>query len=67
MNNSIIDEVRAARAALAEEHGYDRAKILEWARREQAALKSKIPNQAEQPTPREPSDQVGRLTSAPVL
>ncbi len=41
MKNSIIDDVRAARAALAEEHGYDREKILEWARRQQAKLKSK--------------------------
>ena len=40
MNNPIIDEVRAARAALAEEHGYDREKILKWARRKQAALES---------------------------
>ncbi len=67
MNNSIIDEVRAARAALAEEHGYDRAKILEWARREQAALKSKIPNKTDEATPRSPSDQDERLTGAPVL
>jgi len=67
MNNSIIDEVRAARAALAEEHGYDRKKILEWARREQAELKSRIPNKSEQATPRKPSDQVGLNTGAPVL
>ena len=37
MSNSIIDEVRAARAAIAADHGYDRAKILEWARAEQKA------------------------------
>jgi len=67
MNNSIIDEVRAARAALAEEHGYDRKKILEWARREQAELKSRIPNKSEQATPRKQSDQVGLNTGAPVL
>lgn len=36
MNNPIIDEVRAARAAIAAEHGYDRAKILAWARAQQA-------------------------------
>ena len=41
MKNSLIEDVRAARAALAEEHGYDREKILEWARRQQAKLKSK--------------------------
>jgi len=67
MNNSIIDEVRAARAALAEEHGYDRKKILEWARREQAELKSRLPNKSEQATPRTSSDQVGLTTGAPVL
>jgi hypothetical protein len=39
MNNSIIDDVRAARASLAAEHGYDRAKILAWARAEQAEVK----------------------------
>lgn len=64
MNNSIIDEVRAARVALAEEHGYDREKILEWARGEQAKLKMNIRNKAEQATPRKRSDQVGRLTGA---
>jgi hypothetical protein len=31
MSNSIIDEVRAARAVLAEEHKFDREKILDWA------------------------------------
>ena len=70
MNNSIIDEVRAARAALAEEHGYDRKKILEWARREQAELKSRIPNKSEQARPGKPgkpSDQVGLSTGAPIL
>jgi hypothetical protein len=32
MNNPIIEEVRAARAALAKEHGYDLHRIHEWAR-----------------------------------
>ena len=41
MTNQIIDEVREARAAISEEHGYDRAKILAWARAEQAARQSK--------------------------
>ncbi len=43
MTNSIIEEVRAARASIAAEHGYDRARILAWARAEQAALKMKNP------------------------
>jgi len=43
MNNSIIKEVREARAALAKEHGYDRQKILEWAREKQAQHKTKMP------------------------
>lgn len=41
MTNPIIEEVRAARASIAAEHGYDRTKILAWARAEQAALKMK--------------------------
>jgi hypothetical protein len=41
MKNPIIDEVRAARAAIAAEHEYDREKILAWARSEQAAIKNK--------------------------
>lgn len=44
MTNPIIEEVRAARASIAAEHGYDRTKILAWARAEQAALKTKNPN-----------------------
>lgn len=44
MTNPIIEEVRAARASIAAEHGYDRTKILAWARAEQAALKKKNPN-----------------------
>lgn len=41
MNNPIIDEVRAARASIAAEHGYDRERILAWARAEQAEVKNK--------------------------
>jgi hypothetical protein len=41
MTNPIIEEVRAARASIAAAHGYDRVKILAWARSEQAALKMK--------------------------
>jgi hypothetical protein len=44
MNNPIIDEVRAARASIAAEHGYDREKILAWARAEQAAIKNMNPS-----------------------
>lgn len=39
MTNTLIDEVRKARAALAEEHGYDRQKIYEWARKAHKARK----------------------------
>lgn len=45
MTHPIIEEVRAVRASIAAEHGYDRNKILAWARAEQAALKMKNPNQ----------------------
>lgn len=54
MTNPIIDEVRAARAAIAAEHGYDRAKILQWARAEQAALKNKHPKETPLPTQGQP-------------
>ena len=37
MTNPIIAEVREARAALAAEHGYDRQRIYEWARKAHAA------------------------------
>ncbi len=46
MTNPIIEEVRAARAAISAEHGYDRTKILAWARAEQAALKMKSSKKA---------------------
>jgi hypothetical protein len=37
MNNPIIDEIREARAALAAEHGYDLARINDWARQQTLA------------------------------
>jgi len=54
MNNPIIDEVRAARASIAAEHGYDRERILAWARTEQAAINNMNPNKASLPTPDPP-------------
>lgn len=50
MNNPIIQEIREARAALAEEHGFDRAEIISWARAKQAELKLANPNTAHLPT-----------------
>jgi len=71
MNNPLIEEVRAARAARAESLDYDPHKIAEWARNahaeRQELLKSKIPNKSEQAIPRKPSDQAGLSTGAPVL
>jgi hypothetical protein len=70
MNNPLIEEVRAARAARAEALDYDPHKIAEWARHahaeRQELLKSKMPNRSEQATPRTPSDQGRLLTDAPV-
>ena len=57
MTNPIIEEVRAARASIAAEHGYDRTKILAWARAEQPALKMKNPNKTVVST----ADKVPRL------
>ena len=39
IRNPIIEEVRAARAALAAEHGYDIKRINEWARQQTEAMK----------------------------
>ncbi|MBC7979682.1 MAG: hypothetical protein H7Y36_03865 [Armatimonadetes bacterium] len=57
MTNPIIEEVRAARASIAADLGYDRTKILAWARAEQAALKMKNPNKTSIPTPDPPQVQ----------
>jgi len=65
MSNSIIDEVRAARAVLAEEHRFDREKILDWARKKQAELNSKPPNKVQVGTVRKSSDEVGQNAAAP--
>ncbi len=65
MNNPIIDEVRAARAALAKEHGYDRAKILEWARLKQAELESNATTKERIATARKPYDEIGQRAAAP--
>jgi hypothetical protein len=42
MTNPIIEEVRAARAALAAEYGYDIGRIIEWARAATAARKAAL-------------------------
>jgi hypothetical protein len=42
MKNPIIEEVRAAREALAAEHGYDRHRILEWARKQHASRQKAV-------------------------
>lgn len=71
MNNPLIEEVRAARAARAESLDYDPHKIAEWARtahaERQKMLESKIPNKARMATARKPSDQVGHQDAAPSL
>ena len=50
MNNPLIEEVRAARAARAESLDYDPHKIAEWARaahaERQKTLESEIPGKA---------------------
>ncbi len=42
MNDTIVQEVRDARAAFAERFGYDRSRILAWAREQTKARKAKI-------------------------
>jgi hypothetical protein len=71
MNNPLIEEVRAARAARAESLDYDPHKIAEWARtahaERQKMLESKIPDKARMAEERKPSDQVGQQVAAPSL
>jgi hypothetical protein len=42
MKNPIIEEVREAREALAAEHGYDRHRILEWAKKQHASRQKTV-------------------------
>ena len=44
MNDTIVQEVREARAALAEQFGYDRARIIAWAREQTKARKALLRN-----------------------
>jgi hypothetical protein len=67
MNNPLIEEVRAARAARAESLDYDPHKIAEWARtahaERQKMLESKIPDKARMAAAGKASDQVGLATA----
>ena len=40
MNDTIVQEVREARAAFAERFGYDRSRIIAWAREQTKARKT---------------------------
>jgi len=40
MNDTIVEEVREARAAFAERFGYDRSRIIAWAREQTKARKA---------------------------
>ena len=42
MNDTIVQDVRDARAAFAERFGYDRARIIAWAREQTKARKAAI-------------------------
>lgn len=42
MNDTIVQEVRDARAAFAERFGYDRSRIIAWAREQTKARKAHI-------------------------
>ncbi len=41
MNDTIVQEVRDSRAAIAERFGYDRARIIAWAREQTKARKAR--------------------------
>ncbi|MEZ5385282.1 MAG: hypothetical protein R3F13_07195 [Prosthecobacter sp.] len=62
MTNPIIEEVRAARAALAAEHGYDIRRITEWARAQTAARKAALTK----PKPKKSSAAAGGSGKSPV-
>ncbi len=70
MNNPLIEEVRAARAARAKSLDYDPHKIAEWARNahaeRQKMLESKISNKARMATVRKPSDEIAQQAAAPL-
>ncbi len=42
MNDTIVQDVRKARAAFAERFGYDRSRIIAWAREQTKARKATI-------------------------
>ncbi len=71
MNDTIVQEVRDARAALAERFGYDRSRIIAWAREETKARKASVKmNQgesggAEQPATRPESKSEGSQKAQP--
>jgi hypothetical protein len=70
MNNPLIEEVRAARAARAKSLDYDPHKIAEWARNahaeRQKMLESEIPNkELRMATARKPSEGIGQHVAAP--
>jgi hypothetical protein len=53
MNDTIVQEVRAIRAAIAAEFGYDRTKLIAWAReqtKQRKALGNSSPNETLQIT-----------------
>lgn len=67
MNNPIIDEIREARAALAAEHGYDLARINEWARQQTLARQLQKQDKAKTRMASTPSDETGQQAAAPSL
>lgn len=46
MNDTIVQDVRDARAAFAERFGYDRSRIIAWAREQTKARKAAAPLKA---------------------
>ena len=68
MNNPLIDEVRAARAARAEALDHDPHKIAEWARaahaERQRILESRNPKKEQTPMARKQSDESGQQAAA---
>ena len=63
MTNPLIEEVRAARASLAAEHGYDIHRITEWARQRTEALKAAT----RQPRANKALETTGGASKSPVV
>jgi hypothetical protein len=62
MIDPIVQEVRDIRASIAEQFGFDRARIIAWAREQTAARKAKLGKPKANPSP----ESAGGAAKSPV-